>query len=40
MKGGKDGKDSSVIRFVPEIGLKIALKAIADHLRGISREGK
>lgn len=27
-----DGSDSHVIRFGPEIGVRIALKAIADHL--------
>jgi hypothetical protein len=28
----EDGKDSSIIRFGPETGLVIALKAIAKHL--------
>lgn len=28
----KDGKESSIIRMGPEVGVKIALKAIADHL--------
>ena len=28
----KDGSPSSVVRFGPEIGLKIALKAVAKHL--------
>lgn len=29
----KDGKESSIIRFGPETALRIALKAIAEHLK-------
>lgn len=32
----KDGSDSTVIRFGPEVGVSIALKALADHLDGES----
>lgn len=28
----KDGSDSSIIRFGPETGVRIALLALADHL--------
>lgn len=29
-----DGTESSIIRFGPEVGVRIALKALADHLDG------
>ena len=37
----RDGKDSSMIRFGPEMGIRIGLKAIAQHLisLGIPRPG-
>lgn len=28
----QDGTESSIIRFGPEVGVRIALRAIADHL--------
>ena len=28
----KDGKESSIVRFGPEVGVAIALRAIAEHL--------
>lgn len=30
----KDGSDSSIIRFGPETGVRIALRALADHIGG------
>ena len=33
----KDGSDSSVIRFGPEVALKIGLKAISEHLKENSK---
>ena len=30
----QDGSDSSIIRFGPETGVRIALLALADHLDG------
>ena len=30
----KDGTPSDVIRFGPEVGVRIALRALADHLDG------
>lgn len=32
----KDGSPSEVIRFGPEVGVRIALRALADHLEAAS----
>ncbi len=33
----RDGQPSSVIRFGPEVGVRIALLALADHYEAVSR---